>query len=219
MAVKSRDWDKTYKEKGEVQKEVLPKVRDAAKLFKRKKFRRILDLACGTGRHAIYLATEGFSVYATDISRKGIEITKEKAKRLGLKNIKCKVHDMNEIPFSGGFFDGVLCVWSMGHGTLATQERIIDEMRRVLKPNGILLTDFVSTKDETYCSGREIEKNTFVGGVEGEEDVPHHYFTRQEIKRLFARFSEVKIRRTPFVFLDGKRRRHTIEAFSVEARK
>jgi ubiquinone/menaquinone biosynthesis C-methylase UbiE len=214
-----RDWDRIYKQKGEVQKEVLPNVKKAVIIFKKRKYKKILDLACGTGRHTIYLASNGFSVYGIDVSRKGIEITKRKAQKYGLKNIKLKVHDMKEIPFPDNFFDAVLCVWSMGHGTLKVHEKIVQEVRRVLKPGGMIITDFMSTKNRYYRKGREIEKNTFVGEVEGEEDVPHHYFTKDEIKKLFSKFSKLKINQVKYPFSDTAGKKGMIDAFGVEAEK
>lgn len=77
-----------------------------------------MDLGCGTGRYSIHLAQQGFKVYATDISETGIEITKLKAKKMNLTNIKFKQHDMRDIPFDNNLLDGILRVWTTGHGTL-----------------------------------------------------------------------------------------------------
>jgi len=214
-----KDWERIYKTKGEIQKEVLFNVKKAAIVFKKRKYSKILDLACGTGRHTIYLASKGFSVYGTDISRNGIEITKRKAKRYGLKNIKLKVHDMKKIPFPDNFFDGIVCVWSMGHGTLKAHEKIIREIRRVLRTGGMLVTDFMTTKNKYYGKGREIEKNTFIGEVENEEDVPHHYFTKAEVKKLFSKFSKLRINPAKYSFIDGSGKKGVINALGVEAEK
>ena len=72
--MEKKDWEKIYKEKGDLRFAVLPKIRRAAGVFKKKGYKKILDLGCGTGKHSIFLAKRGFSVYATDISPSGIEI-------------------------------------------------------------------------------------------------------------------------------------------------
>lgn len=54
---------------------------------------RALDLACGAGRHALLLAHRGWRVTAVDASRVGIEITKERARELGLE-IDARVADL-----------------------------------------------------------------------------------------------------------------------------
>jgi len=47
---------------------------------------RVLDLGCGAGNYAIYLASRGFNVTAVDISAQAIKIAKQNAKK---KNVKC----------------------------------------------------------------------------------------------------------------------------------
>ena len=45
---------------------------------------RALDIACGVGRHAIFLAEHGWSVTAVDSSRVGIEILRQRAREAGV---------------------------------------------------------------------------------------------------------------------------------------
>jgi len=45
---------------------------------------RALDVATGTGRNAVFLATEGYEVTAIDRSREGLAITRENARREGV---------------------------------------------------------------------------------------------------------------------------------------
>jgi tellurite methyltransferase len=46
--------------------------------------RRALDLACGEGRNAIFLAQQGFEVDAIDIAERGLERGRNRAKQLGV---------------------------------------------------------------------------------------------------------------------------------------
>ena len=46
---------------------------------------RALDLACGAGRHAVFLAEKGFLVTAVDNSATGIKIAKERAAEKGVR--------------------------------------------------------------------------------------------------------------------------------------
>lgn len=57
-----------------------------------------LDLACGAGRHALFLAVRGWQVTAVDSSRVGIEITRERARERGLK-IDTRVADLERGEF------------------------------------------------------------------------------------------------------------------------
>lgn len=214
-----QEWDKIYKEQGEIQFDVLPTVRVAVDIFKRNECNNIMDLGCGTGRHTIYLAEHGFKVHATDISEHGLEITKTKAKKLNLNNIEFKQHDMRDIPFANNSIDGILCVWTTGHGTLEDACKNVNEMYRILKPGGVVVIDYVSIDDVNYGKGTEIAKDTFINNVEGEENIPHHYSTMEELKELYSNFSQVEITQIEYLFIDYHGGKHNIKAFVVISTK
>ncbi len=214
-----QEWDKIYRKQGEVQFGILPTVIIAKDIFKENNCKNIMDLGCGTGRNSIYLAQQGFEVYATDISITGIEVTKSKAKELNLTNIQYKQQDMRSMEFENNNFDGILCVWTTGHGSLEDARKSVNEIYRVLKPNGVVVIDYVSTEDINYGKGEEIEKDTFINNVEGEENIPHHYSTEAEIKELYSSFSDVEINKVDYHFDDKYGNKHTIKAFVVVARK
>ena len=46
---------------------------------------KALDVACGAGRNAIFLARQGYRVDAIDISPVGLELARQEAERLGLE--------------------------------------------------------------------------------------------------------------------------------------
>lgn len=209
--MKIKGWERIYKEKGELFSEVEPKIKKLAGIFKKKGYSKVLDLGCGTGRHSLFLANNGFFVYAIDISKTGIEILKRNAKKQGLKNISYKLHNITKIPYPNNFFDALICVFAMGHGTLSDAKKTINEIYRVLKPKGMVVTEFMSIKDKTYGKGKKIEKNTFIGSMEGEEEIPHHYFSKNELEVLFYKFNKKKITATIYF--------NKIKAFDVEAIK
>lgn len=59
---------------------------------------RALDLACGAGRHAIFLAGRGFRVTAVDASRVGVELTSQRARERGL-TLDARVADLERGEF------------------------------------------------------------------------------------------------------------------------
>jgi len=217
--MKARDWERIYQQRGDLNLRILPKVKRAAKTFKEKKYQKILDLGCGTGKHSIFLAAEGFQVYATDISETGLKITREKAESLGLNNISIKRHDMKEIPFDDSFFDAVICTWTIYHGTLAEITATFGEIYRVLRQNGTFITDFLSPDDYSYGLGKEIERNTFLGSKKNEEDVPHHYFQKKELTYLLSDYKQLDIKAASYSFLDEKGERFFRKYYDVEAVK
>lgn len=217
--MQARDWEKIYRERGELHFKVLSKIKRASILFRTKDYKKILDIGCGTGRHSIYLAKKGFQVYATDISPTGIEIARKKAESLGLYNIHFQQHDMRKIPFPDNIFDAVICTWTLHHGTLEQIQKTIGEIYRVLRPDGIVITDLPSVATESYGLGREIEKNTFIGKKTMEEDVPHHYSSRQEIVQLFSEFRQLNVRLSTRYYTGKKGKKHVSKRFNVQAVK
>jgi ubiquinone/menaquinone biosynthesis C-methylase UbiE len=218
--MQARDWEKVYRERGQLHFRILPKIRRASTLFRTQNYNKILDLGCGTGRHSIYLAKKGFDVYATDISPTGIEIARKKAESLGLHNIHFQQHNMRSIPFADGFFDAVICTRTIHHGILEQIQKTVAEVYRVLKPNGTVITDLPSTTTESYGIGRELENNTFVGARKMEEDVIHHYSTREEIVVLFSAFRQLNIRLCTVYYKDKKTgKKYLSKRFHVKAVK
>lgn len=208
---KEKGWEIVYKEKGEIYTNLEPKIIKYAKIFKNNKYKKILDLGCGTGRNTIYMAQQGFSVYALDISKTGVAITKKKAKSLGLKNIKFKVADIKHTFYPDNYFDAVLCIFTLSHGLLKDNKDAVDEIYRILKPKGMLVTEFMSVKDKTCGKGKEIEKNTFLGGMEDDKHMMHHYFTKSEINEILSKFARFKI--SPKTYFEK------VKAFDIEAIK
>ncbi|MFH1916175.1 MAG: class I SAM-dependent methyltransferase [Nanoarchaeota archaeon] len=209
--MKSKGWEPVYKKEGDLYKDVIPKIKKYAKIFKKNKYKIILDLGCGTGRNTIFLAQQDFSVYALDASKTGVAITKKKAQELGLKNIKYKVADMRKTSYPDNYFDAVVCIFVLSHGLLKDNEDAVNEIYRILKPKGMLVTEFMSVEDKTCGRGKKIEANTFLGGMEDDKHMMHHYFTKEEIKQFLSKFTKFKI--SPKTYFGE------VKAFDIEAIK
>jgi malonyl-CoA O-methyltransferase len=92
----------------------------------------VLDLGCGTGRHALWLAGAGAAVTAVDFSLGMME--KGRAKT-GAEKVRFLVHDLHErLPFADGAFDAVVSGLVLEH--LHDLDAFFAEARRVLKPGG-----------------------------------------------------------------------------------
>ncbi len=68
---------------------------------------RALDLAGGSGRHALWLANRGLDVTLTDISSEGLQIAQQRAEASGLQ-IGCVDIDLEHDPFPDGPWDVVV---------------------------------------------------------------------------------------------------------------
>jgi SAM-dependent methyltransferase len=102
---------------------------------------RMLDIACGKGRHARMLAEKGFSVTGIDLATASIS----DAKKFETPSLEFYEHDMR-IPFRDDFFDYVFNLFT-SFGYFDSEEdnhRVIDMFTRCLKPNGTLVMDYLN---------------------------------------------------------------------------
>jgi tellurite methyltransferase len=93
-----------------------------------------LDLGCGEGRNALYLAGLGFQTYAFDISESGIEKLRTIANELGLK-IDSLVCDMREYEFPYQF-DLIVCQGCLHLIKREEWKGLIKRMKEFTTPGG-----------------------------------------------------------------------------------
>lgn len=104
----------------------------------------ILDLACGKGRHAYYLAQKGFDVVGLDLSPESIQFAN---KQYQLSNLEFYVHDMR-LPFRINYFDYIFNLFtSLGYfNDLKENEKVFESMHLGLKKDGHILIDFMNAE-------------------------------------------------------------------------
>ncbi len=104
---------------------------------------RILELACGTGTHAIFLSKIGYDVIGTDYSQDMLKYARLKAEK-DHQNLEFQLMDMRTLPKYQPPFDAVICLFD-SIGYVATNKGIIDVMNGVhrnLKENGLFIFEF-----------------------------------------------------------------------------
>lgn len=89
------DWDERYHRGDHVTLEPNPLLVRVAETLSTG---RALDVACGAGRHALFLARRGWRVTAVDASRVGVEITRERARRMNV-DVDARVADLERGQF------------------------------------------------------------------------------------------------------------------------
>lgn len=159
-----------------------------AERWQSKGFMRLLDLGCGLGRHAVYMAQKGFEVTAADLSGYGVEHTQKWAAEEQAPLTAC-VADMLDLPFEDNTFDCVLAYNVIYHTDIAGFQAALAEIRRVLRPGGELFLTLISKSSGSYRqadSRQRIDANTLLSEKSGTETgVPHLYVDLADIKHFF----------------------------------
>jgi SAM-dependent methyltransferase len=111
---------------------------------------RVLCLAEGEGRNAVYLATKGFRVLAVDGSAVGLEKARGLARNRGVEIETC-VSDLSEFLFENEAFDAVVSIWCH----LPPPLRAVVHSRSVeaLRKGGVMLLEAYRPKQLEYKTG------------------------------------------------------------------
>jgi len=102
-----------------------------------KKEDKILDLACGHGRHTIELKKRGFDIAGLDFSKYLLEVAKEKAKQEGLR-ITFYNQNIHNIHLKTKYDKIFLFFSEFG---LFDANKVLKNVSKILKTNGLFLLD------------------------------------------------------------------------------
>ncbi len=141
-SIQQLDWEKFYRETPAVSvpwddgkpDDQLVRLVESKAIMKGAK---ILDVGCGLGTQAIYLAKLGFAVTGIDISKTAINRAQDLAAASGVK-VNFVVGDVTKMPFDYGQFDLVYDRGCLHHLDPGNRNLYAFEIRRVLSPNGFL---------------------------------------------------------------------------------
>lgn len=102
-----------------------------------------LEVACGSGGPALYLAEQtGCQMSGVDINAHGVSAANHAALSRGLsERVAFRVANADEpLPFPDASFDALICVDAVNH--FPRRAHVLEQWRRVLRPHGrVLFTD------------------------------------------------------------------------------
>lgn len=139
----------------------------------------ILDVGCGNGKLFVPLKRAGFNVIGLDLSRNAL---------LSIASSGIVQGDARHLPFMDDTFDAVVCHDVLQHLLGAERQDTICEMRRALKPGGILFLEVFGREDMRY-GGTMVEPHTF----RRQSGIIYHYFTEDELKEVLSDFTLLKV--------------------------
>jgi ubiquinone/menaquinone biosynthesis C-methylase UbiE len=159
---------------------------------------RVLDLGCGTGGDALVLARHRYQVTGLDYSQAALHRAQAKAEAEGL-SIRFIQGDMAaRLPFEDAHFDVVMSNVALHMFDDATTRQIVGEVKRVVRPNGLLCLHLNSTEDMPYRALRyrqveELEPN-YWREAHGQT---MHFFDEPYLRSVLAEWTLLHLEHLP----------------------
>jgi len=167
---------------------------------------KAIDMGCGTGNYAMYLAGQGFEVTGVDISVTAIQIARENAKKKGLCcdfQVADVIGDLDEIR---GTFDFAYD-WEVLHHIFPDDRRkYIENVHKRLNPGGKYLSVCFSEQDLQF-GGKGKYRETRLGTT-------LYFSSEDELKDLFVPYFSIIELRT--IEISGKPAPHRVNYAFLE---
>lgn len=163
----------------------------AAGQFAASGMRRVLELGPGQGRDSLFFAQQGFEIVAVDYADGTLETIAEGASASGVADRVTGVrHDVRKaLPFPDDSFDAsyshMLFCMAL---TTAELEHLAGELRRVIRPGGLIVYTVRHTADAHYGAGTPRGDDMFEHG-----GFVVHFFDRDLVERLADGFDLAEV--------------------------
>ncbi len=143
-------WEKAYQQKDVVAFSSKPNatIKEFENLFPQ--YSHVLDVGCGEGQNAIYLAQQGYYVDAFDISEYGIAKVNDRCEVLGVK-LNAFIADLTEYEFEQNY-DVIISFGTLHFVRKSEWKKFINKAKKYTNDGGIhiiqLFTDVVLASDD-----------------------------------------------------------------------
>ena len=159
---------------------------------------RALDLGCGAGNYAVYLAERGFEVTGVDSSPAAIEMARANAERRGVQCTFVTADVLGGLVEVAGPFDFAYDWELLHHIFPEDRPRYVETVHATLRKGGLYLSVCFSERDRSF-EGEGKYRQTRLGTT-------LYLSSEDEIEALFRRSFRVKELRA--IDLAGKRTPH-----------
>lgn len=127
------------------------------------KSEKILELGAGHGQDSFFFARQGYDVLSSDIKTTSLNLNFTKQSEAIQSKVKILQLDLrNPLPFPNQSLDVVYAHPSLHYFVTQTTLFIINEIRRILKPEGIFAFLSNSISDPEYSTGNSLEEDFFL---------------------------------------------------------
>lgn len=166
---------------------------------------KILDIGCGYGRVLNELSLNGYkNLYGVDFSYKMIERGRKQ-----FPKINFTVQEDKRLPYEDNSFDSII-LFAVLTCIVVDEDQIflMNEIKRVLKPNGLLyINDFLLNTDERNVERYNMYEDKYnkYGVFELSEGAILRHHDLKWIKEITSDFKEVKLEKVEYTTMNGNK--------------
>ena len=161
------------------------------KRMEQAQIQHVVDLGCGTGNDAMRLANAGFKVTGLDFSYQGLDLARSKS----VGGIQWIMADMgNALPFQDVSLEAVMSNVAIHMFPETITRRLFEEIRRVVKPDGLFLFHVNAVEDRPLRAQRkhpiqELEPNYILE----EDGQTVRFFSQVYLEGLLAEWKHLTL--------------------------
>ena len=193
-------WDEVTKKREHIYNKPL-QINEYYSKFVGNNWKVMLDLGCGDAISSAPLSSKVKEIYCVDPS----PLALERVLRRKLDNLYPILATVDKLPFPSNFFDGVFSIFVIEH--IKNSERMLNEIHRILKPNGELV---ISTDSKYYYKYLRFPLGWVRGNFNVRKNDPTHVnlMTPKQMRHLLRETNfKIEIDDSHFLFREGMRKR------------
>lgn len=165
---------------------------EIARFTRGRRFRRVLDLGCGTGKQTLLLAPFADEVWAIDLSAESLRQAEARCARAGFRNVRFLQQSIVALPAEDGSVDAIFSYGDVISHVHVAYLQVFAESARVLTPGGLMAfevdgkweLDMFLHNPEERARARATRG---VGHLRNWRDIPCKTFTGPELRRILLK--------------------------------
>jgi tRNA (uracil-5-)-methyltransferase TRM9 len=122
---------------------------------------KALDIGFGTGRHIIYLLSEGFDVYGIDYAESSLRATQGKISQMGL-SASLAIGEFGQASIPPDAYDLIIAWGVLFNKPEPDIHSDIKKIYDILKPGGTLIADFRTLNNWFYGKGKKMGQHAYL---------------------------------------------------------
>lgn len=152
----------------------------------------ILDLGCGNGANTLYLHERGYKVVAADFSKEALGNIEKNI--FGVQTMYLDL--LKDFWIKDNRYSVIIADLCLHYFDDGTTKKIMREIKRILKDNGVFLARVARMDDYNFGAGegKEVEHHYYFEG-----DYTKRFFDEEDVNKYFSIIGDLEYRKTSMV--------------------